>query len=176
MSDFRKILADGDLISQKQAGGWWLFGEKSWAPYRNLSREVRFLEQRMHEHHALYRAAQEDFVVGQKNVSTDIDFLRKHKSENSEVIYIVPSDESILSRRDGIKYGGGSGGSGKQQPPGDKGNGNHQPKSDNHAEANKQGQGNPPHDQNKGGQRRGKSRPLIDVLIDKLMSTEVTVH
>ena len=165
MSDFRKILADGDLISQKQAGGWWLFGEKSWVPYRNLSREVRYLEQRMHEHHALYRAAQEDFVVGQKNVVTDIDFLRKHKSENSEVIYIVPSDESILSRRDGLKYGGGNSGSGKQTPPSDKGNGNPQPKQD-----------NPPHDPNKGGQRRGKSRPLIDVLIDKLMSTEVTVH
>lgn len=168
MSDFRKILADGDLISQKQAGGWWLFGEKKWEPYRNLSREVRYLEQRMHDYHAAYSAAREEFQVAQKNVSLDSDFLRKYKSDNSEIIYIIPSDESILARRDGVKYGGSSNSSGEQKKQGEQGKGNQQPPQ---AKGGGENQGQ---QRNNSQGQRGKTRPLIDVLLDRLMNTQVT--
>lgn len=124
MAEFRNVLADGDLIRQCQGMmGWWLFGKKQWRPHRNLSREVRFLEERMHAAHAAYKAAQEDYVVAHKNVTSDMDLLRMHKMDNSEVSYELPSDESILSRRDGVKYGGGNP---AQKQKGQGGNGNNQ--------------------------------------------------
>ena len=123
MAEFRNILADGDLIRQRKAAGWWLFGGEKWRPYRNLSREVRFLEERMHAAHAAYKQAQEDYVVAHTNVKFDKDLLMKYKGANSEVSYEMPSDESILSRRDGIKYKSGSSG---QQQKGQNGNGNSQ--------------------------------------------------
>jgi hypothetical protein len=168
MSEFRKILADGDLISQKEmASGWWLFGEKKWEPYRNLSREVRFLEQRMHDHHAAYTSAREDFVVAQKNVNLDADFLRKYKSDNSEVIYIIPSDESILARRDAVKYGGSNGSSGDQKKQGEPSKGNQQ------APQSKGGGENQGQQRNNHQAPRGKTRPLIDALLESLMNTRV---
>ena len=170
MAEFRNILAGGDLIRQRKgAVGWWLFGEKKWQPYRNLSREVRFLEERMHAAHAAYKAAQEDYVVAHKNVTLDMDMLRMHKMDNSEVSFELPSDESILSRRDGVKYSssnqshkqkGSSGTGGNQQNNqngGGDGGGNNQNQNQN--QSNKQKQG-----------RQSKS------LLELLSSAKVTLH
>ena len=161
MTEFRNILADGDLIRQQQLSRWWLFGDKNWSPYRNLSREVRNLEERMHTAHAAYKAAQDIFVVSQKNVTDDINMLRAYKMGNSEVSYEIPSDESIIVRRDGIKYGSSSNSSGKQNNQ-RKGNGNNQQ-----------------HQQKSGEQQQHGKKPDNNrqprTLMDLLMNTRV-VH
>lgn len=162
MAEFRNIIADGDLIRQQQLPRWWLFGEKNWAPYRNLSREVRYLEQRMHSAHAVYKASQEDFVVAQKNVETDINMLRAYKSGNSEVSYEIPSDESIIVRREGVKYSGGNQQSQKQK--GNGGNGNQQQNNQQKSNQNN-GEG-----KSKGQQRKPAS------LMELLMNTKVVTH
>lgn len=163
MSEFRRSIADGDLISEvKKFGGWWLFGKEYWSPYRNLSREVRFLEQRMHDHHAAYKAAQEDFVVAQKNVQTDIDVLRMYKMDNSEVAYITPSNESILDRRDGIKYSGGNNSGQKQKGQGG-GNGNGQ-------QGNQNGQNN---GQNNNKQQHGRKAMT---MLELLTNAKIVLH
>jgi len=104
MSKFRNIIANGDLIRERKAPCWWLFGEEKWQPYRNISREVRYLEERMHKLHSLYKEAQEDYVVAQKNMVLDMELLKAFKTKNSEAVYELPSDESILARREGVKY------------------------------------------------------------------------
>lgn len=165
MAEFRNIIADGDLIRQVQLPRWWLFGDKHWAPHRNLSREVRSLEQRMHKAHAVYKESQEDFVVAQKNVGMDINMLRAHKSGNSEVSYEIPSDESILVRKEGIKYSGG----GNQQPQKQKGqqNGN-----GNNQQNNQQKSGD---QQNNQAKQKGQQRKPAS-LMELLMNTKVVTH
>ena len=166
MAEFRNVVADGDLIRERQMTSlsWWPWCKKSteWAPHRNLSNEVRLLEEMMHNAHAAYRAAQDSFVVAQKNVNMDKGVLRAHKLDNSEIIYQIPSDESILARRDGVKYSsgnrsGGSGG-GNNNPKQNNGNGNN-----NQQEKNNQ-------KNNSGGHGRKKS--LLAILAD----AEVTLH
>jgi len=182
MAEFRNILAGGDLIRQRKgAAGWWLFGdkEKQWKPYRNLSREVRYLEERMHEAHAAYQAAREDYVVASTNVQHDKDLLGLHLLDNSEVWYELPSDESILSRRTGMKYnannnhsqkqkgsGGGDGGNNNQKGGGN-GGGNNQNQNQNQ---NGNQDGNKPQGQQKTKQR-GNAIPM-----SKLLTAEVVLH
>lgn len=165
MAEFRNILANGDLIRQQNVSRcwWWLFGDKDWAPYRNLSREVRFLEERMHSAHAAYRAAQEDFVVSQRNVSDDINLLKAYKSGNSEVSFEIPSDESIIVRREGVKYNSSGNNQNKQKGSGNNGNGNNQqqkPGNDNNQGQNSQQQ------QGKGKQQQRKPASLMELLMN----------
>jgi hypothetical protein len=172
MAEYRNILADGDLIRQRKGVvGWWLFGESKWKPFRNLSREVRYLEERMHAAHAAYKAAQEDYVVAHKNVAFDKDLLMKYKGANSEVSYEMPSDESILSRRDGIKYNSSNNNQQKQKQSGGSGNGNNQ---QNNQGGNDKGNGNNQNqNQNQSGKQRGGRRQS---LLGLLANAEVTVH
>lgn len=162
MAEFRNILADGDLIRQRQLSRWWLFGDKKWAPYRNLSREVRNLEERMHSAHAAYRAAQDMYVTAQKNVHDDIHLLRLYKSANTETSYEIPSDESIIVRREGVKYGSGNN---KQRGKGN--NQQQQQKSGGDNNQNQQQQ-----QQGKGKQQQRKPSSLIELL----MNTKVVAH
>lgn len=133
MAEYRNILADGDLIRQRKLPSWWLFGEPKWYPHRNLSREVRYLDDRRAQLKAAWQQAEEEYAVAHQNVCMDKGVLMKHKGANSEVYYEMPSDESILSRRDGVKYKGNNSGQkqkgqnnggGNQQGNGQKGNGN----------------------------------------------------
>lgn len=169
MAEFRNILADGDLIRQRKVVGWWLFGDSKtkWHPYRNLSREVRFLEERMHAAHAAYKAAQEDYVVAHKNVEEDMDVLRLHKMDNSEVVYEIPSDESILSRRDGVKYSSGNSGQ-KQKGQSGNGNGGHGRNDGGGGDGNNQN-----HNQNHGG---NKQKSQTKSLLEVLSNAKVTLH
>lgn len=165
MAEYRNMLADGDLIRQRKgAMGWWLFGDPKWQPHRNLSREVRFLEERMHAAHAAYKAAQEDYVVAHKNVALDKDLLMKYKGANSEVSYEMPSDESILSRRDGVKYNQGN--NQKQNQSGNKGNGNSQQQSGKDS-GNSQ-------NQNQSGNQKQKQQPKT--LLELLTTAKVILH
>lgn len=155
MAEFRNIIANGDLIREKVVPSWWFFSGKKWAPYRNLSREVRYLEERMHSMHAMYRQAQEDFVVAQKNVNMDRGFLHKHKVDNSEVVYEIPSDESILERREGVKYSTSRNNNGNKQ---NNGNGNNQQKQQ--------------QNQRKGNAEQKKPQSLLAFLAD----AKITLH
>jgi len=167
MAEFRNVLADGDLIRQrKHAMGWRLFGTKEWHPYRNLSREVRFLEERMHAAHAAYKAAQEDYVVAHKNVNIDMDVLRMHKMDNSEVSYEIPSDESILTRRDGVKYSSGNSG---QKPKGSGGNGGQQ---NNQSGGGSDNGDNQSQKQNQSNKQRNQPKSLLELL----SSAKVVLH
>lgn len=165
MAEFRNVVADGDLIRERQVSSlsWWPWCKKSteWEPYRNLSSEVRLLEEMMHNAHAAYRAAQDNFVVAQKNVNMDKGILRAHKNDNSEIIYQIPSDESILARREGVKYssGKGSGGGG--------GNNNGQQKQN-----NGNGNNNQNNQKNNSGNQRGRKVKLLEALL----GAEVTIH
>lgn len=170
MTEYRRIIADGDLVSQIKSSGLLasLFGNTEWSPYRNLSREVRFLEQSMHDAHAAYKAAQERFVVAQKNVQLDMDLLRLHKMDNSEVAYITPSNESILDRREGVKYSNSSGNSSGQKPKGQSGGqGNDGQQGDGKGGGNNQNQG-----QNNKQQNRGRRMTALDLLT----KAEITIH
>lgn len=172
MAEFRNILADGDLIRQRKQPCWWLFGEPKWHPYRNLSREVRFLEERMHAAHAAYKAAQEDYVVAHKNITVDMDMLRMHKMDNSEVVYEIPSDESILSRRDGVKY---SQGNQNQKQKGSNGNGNNQ---QNNQKGGDNGNGNNQNqNQNqKGNNNQQKGKQSGVVTVGQLLNAKLILH
>jgi len=158
MAEFRNVVADGDLIRERQvcSGSWlpWRKKDVVWEPFRNLSREVRAAEEIMHNAHAAYRAAQENFVVAQKNVNMDKGILRSHKNDNSEIVYQIPSDESILARREGVKYNTGnrSGGNNNQNS----GKGNNQ--QNNNQKKNS-------------GQQNRKVK-----LLDALLNAEVTLH
>lgn len=167
MAEFRNVLADGDLIRERSgAMGWWLFGEKKWQPYRNLSREVRYLEERMHAAHAAYKAAQEEYVVAHKNVQVDMDVLRMHKMDNSEVSYELPSDESILARRDGVKY---SSGGQNQKQKGSGGNGNQQ----NNQKGGDNGGGNN-QNQNQNQSNKQKTKPMS--MLELLSNAKIIMH
>lgn len=163
MAEFRNILADGDLIRQRKQPTWWLFGDPKWSPYRNLSREVRFLEERMHAAHAAYKAAQEDYVVAHKNVNVDMDMLRMHKMDNSEVVYEIPSDESILSRRDGVKYSQGNSNQ-KQKGSGNNGNGNNQQGGQNGGGSDNGNNQNQNQNQPNKQKQRGQPKSLLELL------------
>lgn len=169
MAEFRNVVADGDLIRERQVSSlsWWPWCKKSteWAPHRNLSSEVRLLEEMMHNAHAAYRAAQDNFVVAQKNVNMDKGILRSHKNDNSEIIYQIPSDESILARREGVKYSSGKGSGG-----GGGGNNNGQQNKQNNGNGNNNQQKQNNQKNNSGGHGRKKS--LLAVLAD----AEITVH
>ena len=176
MAEFRNILAGGDLIRQRKAAGWWLFGEKQWRPYRNLSREVRYLEERMHAAHAAYKAAQEDYVVAHTNVRCDMDLLHMHKMDNSEVSFELPSDESILSRVDGRKYSTnnnhnqkqkGSGGGNGNQNNGQKGGGDG---GNNNQNQNQKGNGQ----QQNQNQQKGKGAGVVTV--GQLLNAKLVLH
>lgn len=171
MAEFRNILADGDLIRQRKAVGWWLFGgsKSKWQPYRNLSREVRFLEERMHAAHAAYKAAQEDYVVAHKNVNVDMDMLRMHKMDNSEVVYEIPSDESILTRRDGVKYSSGNSG---QKQKGQNGNGNN---GQNQNGGGNGGGNNQNQNQNQNGNKQ-KQKQQPKSLLELFSNAKVILH
>lgn len=169
MAEFRNMLADGDLIRQRKGAlaSWWLFGDPKWQPHRNLSREVRFLEERMHAAHAAYKAAQEDYVVAHKNVSLDKDLLLKYKGANSEVSYEMPSDESILSRRDGVKYNQGNSNQ-KQKGSGNNGNGQ------NNQQPSGQGGGNSQNQDQNNNKQRQKQQPKS--LLELLTTAKVILH
>lgn len=181
MAGFRNILAGGDLIRQKKSilTGWWIFGDKEkWAPYRNLDREVRYFEERMHSAYAAYQAAREDYVVASTNVQMDKDILLMHQMEDSMVFSELPSDESILSRRQGVKYstsnnqnqkqkGGGNsnGNNGGNQNGGNNGNGGN-----NNQNQNQNGNQNQQKQQQS---QKGKQRT---VSVGQLLSAELVLH
>lgn len=121
-SEFREIVANGDLLLQKRS--WWLFGDK-FLNYRNLSEESRLLKEHMDQAYMRYKELQRLYIIASKNVQTDTETIGMYKIDNSEVEVSVPSDFSILEERDGIKYSfskGNSSGNAKQN----NGNGNNQ--------------------------------------------------
>lgn len=174
MAEFRNILADGDLIRQRQAPRWWLFGDKSWAPYRNLSREVSCLEEQMHAAHAAYQAARERYVVAQTNVKVDKDLLTKHLGCNSTVSYELESDESILSRRDGVKYNM-SGNNQKQKQSGNNGNGNNG-QNDQKGGDNGNGNNQNQNQNQKGNNNQQKGKQSGVVTVGQLLNAKLVLH
>lgn len=175
MSEFRNILADGDLIRQRKRPCWWLFGDEKWQPYRNISREVRSLEEMMHAAHAAYKQSQEYYVVASANMKADMELLRKYKGLNSEAVYELPGDESILYRRDGVKYSGNGNQNQKQKGQNNGGQGNNQ---QNNQSGGENGDGNNQnHNQNQNGKQQNKGRqPHKKSLLALLASAEITMH
>lgn len=152
-SEFRKIIADGDLIlQQKQAGRWW-FQSDEWNNYRNESEEVRCLKKHMDAAFHRYKEMQELFVVAQKNVQTDTKVLQAYKLDNTEVEYLVPCELSILEERDGIKYSNRGNNKGNGGGNGSNGGGSNQ---------NQKGQNQ--QQQKKGGQGAPKTTTIMELL------------
>lgn len=114
----------------------------------------------------------EEFMVAQKNVHLDMDVLRMHKMDNTEIAYITPSDESILDHRDGVNYNQrGNNQNQKQKGSGNNGgNGNNQQKGGDSGGGNNQNQ-NQNQNNNK---QKGHGRKTS--LLGLLASAEVTLH
>lgn len=155
--EFRKVIADGDLLLQSR-GLWWPFGPK-WENYRNESEEVRLLKQHMDEAFMNYKRLQHLFTVAQTNVKTDMQLLQMHKVDNSEVEYLIPHELSILEERDGIKYKSSNGNNG-----GGKGNGGGSNQNQNHNQNN--GQGNNNQNQSKKQKQQNKPVSLMELIMN----------
>lgn len=157
--EFRKVIADGDLLLQSR-GFWWPFGPK-WENYRNESEEVRLLKQHMDNAFMAYKGLQHQYTVALKNVQTDMQLLQMHKVDNSEVEYLIPHELSILEERDGIKYDSNKGGntSGKGSD-----GGSNQNQGQNHNQ--NQGQGNNNQNQSKKGKQQNKPVSIMDLIMN----------
>jgi len=162
--EFRKIIADGDLILQ-QRNMLWPFGPK-WFNYRNESEETRILKQHMDNAYMQYKEMQHLFTVAQKNVQTDMQLLQMHKVDNSEVEYLIPCELSILEERDGIKYSGNGKQNGKQN-----GGNNQNQGGNNNQGGGGQNNGNGNNQQNQSKKGGGQNKPMT--FLEMLMNAKV---
>lgn len=144
---FRKVISEGDLIVERRY--WWSLGK--FIPYRNLSEEVRCLTD-------LEEAALEKFkslhfsrVVAEGNVKHDMDTLQMYLLDNSKVSWYSDIEQSILEKREGVKYSDRS---------------NNNKKGSSSSNKDQQGQKKP----ETGG--KGKEVSLMDVLL----KSKITLH
>lgn len=158
---YRKILADGDLLLQCK--GRWLFGD--WQNYRNLSEEARLLKGHMDAAYMQYKHLQHLYIVASTNVQNDIDFINMYQLDNSEAVWIVPHETSILEEREGVKYSNGN----------NKGKGGNQNQNNGNGGGNNNGNGNGGNNNQNQNQNQGKRKeqrkPMS--LGELLMSTKV---
>ena len=153
---YRKVISNGDLIQLKPT--WFGFG--SWEMHRNLSEEVRLLQELEDEAKAKYIDLAHKNVIASTNVADELETLQILLLENSEAYFEVGVDNSILEKREGIKYNHRS-------------NNNKQGQ----ASSNKDKQANQNNDKSSNGQRNGgneKGRKSISIA--ELLGGKITLH
>lgn len=139
-SEYREILADGDLILQRKSG--WLFGSK-WINWRNLDEEVRVLGELKAEAYKIAHEYERLEVIAKANIRDRKDTLSLYLLENSDAEFHTGVETSILEQREGVKYNFGKGkghnGGGNNQNQGGKGNGQNNNQNNNNKGKGQQG-------------------------------------
>lgn len=97
---FRQILSNGDLIQLEPS--WFGFG--AWKPHRNLSEEVRLLQELEDKAKAKFLDLAQKNVIASANVESQKETLQMLLLENSEAYFEVSIDNSILEKREGVRY------------------------------------------------------------------------
>lgn len=97
---FRKVIAEGDLVIEHKP--WYSFGQ--YTMYRNLSEEVRYLKQHEEKARAKYLDLAQTHVIAKTNVAAELETLQILLLENSEAYFEVSVDNSILDKREGLRY------------------------------------------------------------------------
>lgn len=103
---YRKVIVDGDLMLLHKP--WYSFGK--YTPYRNLSEEVRCLNELTEKAMAKYKELSQSYVVASTNVAAELETLQILLLENSEAYFDVSVDNSILDKREGLRYNFNRGG------------------------------------------------------------------
>lgn len=103
---YRKVIDNGDLVRLYKP--WYSFGK--FKPYRNLSEEVRNLRIQADKALAKYRELAELEIIASTNVAAELETLQILLLENSDAYFEEELDNSILDKREGIRYGFNRGG------------------------------------------------------------------
>lgn len=156
---YRRVISNGDLVQLEPT--WFGFGK--WRLHRNLSEEVRLLEEHVERAKAKYLDLAYKSVLASGNVAEELETLQILLLENSEAYYEVGVDSSILEKREGIKY------------QFNKGSNNNDKKgsSSSNKDSNNKGGGNQGSNNNGGnqGNKGGKGIP-----ISKLLGASLVLH
>jgi len=96
---FRKVITDGDLMLTYKP--WWSL---SYTPYRNLSEEVRCLKELEENAMSKYKELASRYQVASINVADELETLQVLLLENSDAYFEVDVDNSILDKREGMRY------------------------------------------------------------------------
>lgn len=97
---YRKVIENGDLVLLHRP--WYSFGK--FTPYRNLSEEVRNLKIQTDKAMSKYRELAELEVIASTNVAAELETLQILLLENSDAYFDVELDNSILDKREGLRY------------------------------------------------------------------------
>lgn len=159
---YRQIISNGDLIQLQPS--WFGFGP--WKPHRNLSEEVRKLHKLEEEANAKYLELAYLNVVASTNVAEKLETLQILLLENSDAYFEVGVDNSILEKREGVKYNFSRG-------KGDSGNGNNK---QGNASSNKDKQGGESKDNKQGNNNGGDGRKNRVISFADLLSGKIMLH
>jgi len=96
---FRRTITNGDLMATYKP--WYSL---RYAPFRNLSEEVRALDFLLQEAKSKYMKLSNLNTIASKNVGDDLETLQLYLLDNSEAYYETQVDTSILEKRVGVKY------------------------------------------------------------------------
>lgn len=144
----RKIVSDGDLMLIKRP--WWGgYVGMDWEPHRNLSEEIRLLKEHRDNALSKYVELSKLHVIGNKNVTDELETLQVLLLDNSEAYFPVDVDNSILEEREGVKY--------------------------NFGRNNKQGNASSNKEQQQQQRKKREHRKQIS-LLEALSSAKLTVH
>lgn len=155
---YRKIISNGDLL-QLQAS-WFGFGP--WKMHRNLSEECRLLQELEDKAKAKYLDLAHKNVIASTNVAEELETLQILLLENSDAYFEVSVDNSILEKREGVKYNFSRGNSGDKSKQGQASSNKDKPGGSNEGN-NKQGTNNG------GGNHNQKVFSISDLLGAKLV-------
>lgn len=97
---YRKIISNSDLVQLEPT--WFGFGP--WQIHRNLSEEVRLLQELEDKAKSKYLDLAHKNVIASANVAEELETLQILLLENSEAYFEVSVDNSILEKREGVKY------------------------------------------------------------------------
>lgn len=160
---YRQIISNGDLIQLQPS--WFGFGP--WKPHRNLSEEVRKLHKLEEEAKAKYLELAYLNVVASTNVAEKLETLQILLLENSDAYFEVGVDNSILEKREGVKYNFNRG----------KGDGNNGNNKQGNASSNKDKQGGSNNGNDKQGDNNGGGKGKAKVLsISDLFGAKLILH
>lgn len=157
---YRQIISNGDLVQLHSS--WFGFGP--WKIHRNLSEEARLLQMHEDKAKAKYLELAHLNVIASTNVAEKLETLQILLLENSDAYFEVSADNSILEKREGVKYNfnrgkGDSNGNNKQGNASS--NKDKQGGGNDNNQANKQGNNN--------GQGKARAISVTDLLAGKLI-------
>jgi len=157
---FRQIISSGDLLQLQPS--WFGFG--GWKGHRNLSEEVRLLEGHVEKARAKYLDLAHKHVIASTNVAEKLETLQILLLENSDAYFEVSVDNSILEKREGVKYNFSRGNGGNNNKQGQ-------------ASSNKDKQGSSNEGNNKQGNNNGGGNNKQKVFsISDLLGAKLVLH